>query len=111
VIACEECVAQCSRRLENEPTRHARGKPEQHDAAIVPGWKSQWVPEFGIHRDEAPFLSGAVIEHETVRCSLESLTGNGRDIEARLDQYLDRGAAEVLVELELHAGFATGMST
>jgi hypothetical protein len=52
-----------------------------------------------------------VIDHLAIRRAPESLIRYGRDVEARLDQHHGRAAAEVLVELQLHASFATGMST
>ena len=78
---------------------------------VAAGRVQQRVSEFGIQCDETALLADAALDHIAVQRPLHLLIGDGEDIESGLEQHRGRRATEILVELELHTGPTTGMST
>jgi hypothetical protein len=64
-----------------------------------------------IQCDETALLAHAALDHIAVERSFQPLIGYRDDIEASVEQDGGRGSTEIVVELELHAGLVTGMST
>ena len=109
--ACEESVAQCSERDQHGLRRHTGGDAQENDATVALWRVQQRVSEFGVHRHEAALLPDAAVDHILVRRPLEPLIGHRDHIKAGLEQHPGRRGTEILVELELHAGLVSGIST
>lgn len=102
---------ECPDRFEDQRGCRASGKSEEDDAPMPAGRIQEGITELGVHRDETSLFADTAGNHVRIARTLHPLIGDSDRIELGLVEQRGRRAAEVLVELELHAGLAAGMST
>jgi hypothetical protein len=89
----------------------APGQPDNGDTAAVLRRETKWIGKVQIEADETTFLCAADFEHNSVCCARHPLSRDGRYVVTGRSQNINATLAEVLVQLELHAEAAMGIST
>ncbi len=84
----------------------------QHGDARIPGRRElEHVGEIEVERDQGPSLRAADLQQVLVCGGAQPLVQNRRNLVTCFPEEFDGASTEILVQLEIHAGRSSGIST